>query len=62
MQSRKIRWALDEYNDIHKILDVTTIYKLNNIIIKKTDNKYVCDLSSWHRDQVLIYRSYKYNK
>ena len=39
-----------------------SINKLNNVIIKKTDNKYVCDLSSWHRNQVLIYRSYKYNK
>ena len=31
-ETKKLHWALDEYNDIHKILDVTTIYKLNNII------------------------------
>ncbi len=31
-ETKKLHWALDEYNDIHKILDVTTVYKLNNII------------------------------
>ncbi len=31
-ETKKLHWALDEYNDIHKILDVSTIYKLNNII------------------------------
>lgn len=31
-ETKKLHWALDEYNDIHKILDVTTIYKLNNTI------------------------------
>ena len=39
-----------------------SINKLNNIIIKKTDNKYVCDISPQCPNQVLIYRSYKYNK
>ena len=32
MQNKKIRWALNEYNDIHKILNVNTIYKLNNAV------------------------------
>lgn len=31
-ETKKLHWALNEYNDIHKILDVSTIYKLNNII------------------------------
>lgn len=31
-ETKKLLWALNEYNDIHKILDITTIYKLNNII------------------------------
>lgn len=31
-ETKKLLWALDEYNDIHKILDVSTVYKLNNII------------------------------
>ena len=30
IQNKKIRWALDEYNDIHKILNVNTVYKLNS--------------------------------
>lgn len=35
MQSRKIRWALDEYNDIHKILNINTVYKLNTATAEK---------------------------
>ena len=31
-ETKKLLWALDEYNDIHKILDVSTVYKLNSII------------------------------
>lgn len=31
-ETKKLLWALNEYNDIHKILDVSTIFKLNNII------------------------------
>ncbi len=33
-ETKKLLWALQEYNDIHKILDVSTVYKLNNIIKK----------------------------
>lgn len=29
---KKLLWALNEYNDIHQILDVSAVYKLNNII------------------------------
>lgn len=39
-ETKKLHWALNEYNDIHKILDVITIYKLNNII-KSKDLKYL---------------------
>ena len=31
-ETKKLLWALNEYNDIHRILDVSTVYKLNNII------------------------------
>ena len=31
-ETKKLLWTLNEYNDIHKILDVSTVYKLNNII------------------------------
>lgn len=31
-ETKKLLWALNEYNDIHKILDVSTVYKLNNVI------------------------------
>ena len=32
MQSKKIKWALDEYNEIHKILNMNTVYKLNQAV------------------------------
>ena len=32
VQSKKLAWALDEYDDIHKILNVNTVYKLNKAI------------------------------
>ncbi len=32
IQSKKINWALNEYNDIHKILNINTVYKLNTAV------------------------------
>ena len=32
IQYKKIEWSLDEYDDIHKILNVNTVYKLNRAI------------------------------
>lgn len=36
MQNKKIKWALDEYNDIHKILNINTVYKLNDAVENNT--------------------------
>ena len=36
IQTKKLAWALNEYDDIHKILDVNTVYKLNKAV--KEDN------------------------
>lgn len=35
MQSKKIKWAFHEYNDIHKILNMNTVYKLNDAVEEK---------------------------
>ncbi len=32
IETKKLAWALDEYDDIHKILNVNTVYKLNKAI------------------------------
>lgn len=32
IQTKKLSWALDEYDDIHKILNVNTVYKLNKAV------------------------------
>ena len=38
-ETKKLLWALNEYNDIHKILQVSTVYQLNNIIKNKRELK-----------------------
>lgn len=32
VQTKKLAWALDEYDDIHKILNMNTVYKLNKAV------------------------------
>lgn len=32
IQTKKLAWALDEYDDIHKILNMNTVYRLNTAI------------------------------
>ena len=32
IETKKLAWALEEYEDIHKILDVGTVYKLNKAV------------------------------
>ena len=32
IQTKKLAWALDEYDDIHKVLNMNTVYKLNKAI------------------------------
>ena len=38
-ETRKLLWTLNEYNDIHRILNVSTVYQLNNIIKDKKELK-----------------------
>ena len=38
-ETKKLLWTLNEYNDIHKVLGVRTIYELNNIIKDKKELK-----------------------
>lgn len=35
IESKKIKWTLEEYNDIHKILNINTVYKLNDAVEEK---------------------------
>lgn len=35
IETKKLAWALNEYDDIHKILDMNTVYKLNKAIKEK---------------------------
>ena len=32
-ETKKLAWALDEYEKIHKVLDVNTVYKLNRAVL-----------------------------
>ncbi len=38
-ETKKLLWALNEYNDIHRILGVSTIYELNKIINNEKELK-----------------------
>ena len=39
-ETKKLLWALNEYNDIHRILGVRTVYMLNRIITEHGKTKY----------------------
>ena len=39
-ETKKLLWALNEYNDIHKILGVRTVYMLNRIITEHGKTEY----------------------
>ena len=36
MDNKKLAWALNEYDDIHKILNINTVYKLNKAVQEGT--------------------------
>lgn len=38
-ETKKLLWTLNEYNDIHRILGVSTVYQLNNIIKNEKELK-----------------------
>lgn len=38
-ETKKLLWTLNEYNDIHRVLGVSTIYELNNIIKNENELK-----------------------
>ena len=46
IQSKKLAWALNEYDDIHKILNVNTVYKLNKAIEEGTIKKDGSDIEN----------------
>lgn len=35
IQNKKMKWAYNEYNEIHKILNINTVYKLNDAVKEK---------------------------
>ena len=39
-ETKKLLWALNEYNDIHRILGIRTVYMLNRIIAEHGKTKY----------------------
>lgn len=51
-ETKKLHWALSEYNDIHRILDVDTVYKLNNIIEKGNIKKLIMLEEALHEKKI----------
>ena len=51
-ETKKLLWALNEYNDIHKILEVRTVYNLNNIIESKKLKKLIMLEEALHEKKI----------
>ena len=51
-ETKKLHWALEEYNDIHRILDINTVYKLNKIIEKGNIKKLVMLEEALHEKKI----------
>ena len=42
IQTKKLAWALNEYEDIHRILNIETVYRLNKAVEENTIKDYIC--------------------
>lgn len=51
-ETKKLHWAFQEYNDIHKILDISTVYKLNRIIENRKIKKLVMLEEALHEKKI----------
>ena len=51
-ETKKLHWALEEYNDIHRILDINTVYKLNKLIEKGNIKKLVMLEEALHEKKI----------
>ena len=51
-ETKKLLWAFNEYSDIHKILDVSTVYKLERIIENRQIKKLIMLEEALHEKKI----------
>lgn len=51
-QNKKLAWALKEYEDIHRILDIETVYRLNNAVNEKKIKEYIMLDEALHEKKI----------
>lgn len=52
IQSKKLAWALNEYEDIHKVLDIETVYRLNKAVTEGTIKDYIMLDEALHEKKI----------
>ena len=52
IQSKKLAWALNEYKDIHRILNVETVYRLNKAVTENKIKDYIMLDEALHEKKI----------
>ena len=52
VETKKLAWALEEFEKIHSILDVTTVYKLNKAVEEKRINDIIMLAEALHEKKI----------
>src|SRR5699024_5655324 len=54
IETKKLAWAIDEYEDIHRILNVDRVYKLNEAIEKDNIKDVILLAEALHEKKIAI--------
>ena len=52
IQTKKLAWALNEYEDIHRILNIETVYRLNKAVEENTIKDYIMLDEALHEKKI----------
>lgn len=52
IENKKLAWALNEYEDIHRILNIETVYRLNKSVTEKTIKDYIMLDEALHEKKI----------
>ena len=56
VKNKKLAWAMDEYDDIHKILNIQRVYKINKAIENRSVKMYlkILQKTEYHQCSYLV--------
>ena len=52
VETKKLAWALDEYEDIHRILNIETVYRLNKAVTENNIKDYIMLDEALHEKKI----------